>query len=75
MGSLRDFQSLEIDLVQQKIHHHLPRRDYGHKANILNSYFSTHGESLRYTALTASFFFAFKQALDAGTSVTVNSQY
>ena len=74
LGNLNDFQSLTLDLIDEKVNRSILFRDHGHKANIVNSLTSSCGEDIDYVYFTAKFFLAFKEALDTNEQVVVSRQ-
>jgi predicted dehydrogenase len=75
LANITDFQKLTIENVDQKYSRTLIYRDHGHSKNIMNTMSNTKGESPRYVYLTASFFLAFKEALDTGEAITLIDDY
>jgi len=72
LGNLTDFQSLTLDIDEQKVRKNIYYRDHGHRANIVNSLTSTSGEDIDYVYLTAKFFLAFKEALESNEKIVVS---
>lgn len=74
LGNITDFQTMSLEIIDNRIKKSLLFRDHGHKANIVNSLVSARGESTDYIYLTARFFLAFKEALDTNQNVVVSGQ-
>lgn len=74
LANITDFQSLTIETIDKKFRRKLRFRDHGHRANIDNSLFSEAGETAEYIYLTAKFFLAFKESLDASCPVRVSAE-
>ena len=72
LGNLTDFQSLAVEVVENKIVSRRWYRDHGHKINILNSLNSRHGEDIRYIIATAKLFLAIRAALESGSRLTLS---
>jgi predicted dehydrogenase len=74
LGNLTDFQTLSVEVVEQKIVRRQFYRDHGHNLNILNSLNSDHGEDPRYVIATAKLFLAIRGAIDGGTSIALSRE-
>jgi len=74
LGNLTDFQSLSVEIVDQKIRRRLLFRDHGHNLNIINSLTNTRGDDPEYVIATAKFFLAIRSAIDSGRIVTLSRE-
>jgi len=76
LGTLRDFQNLDLDIIEKKKSKRLFFRDHGHNANIMNSYkaaFSDgEGVSLRYLIASTLFILKIKEAVDTGNTINLS---
>ena len=72
LGNITDFQSLSVEVIDNKFKKSIRFRDHGHETNIVNSLVSDRGETIDYIYLTAKFFLAFKEALDTNKKVIVS---
>jgi predicted dehydrogenase len=75
LGNLTDFQSLTIEVVEQKIVRRQLYRDHGHNLNILNSLKSERGEDPQYVIATAKLFLTIRRAIDSGSGMTLSRDY
>ena len=78
LGSLSDFESLTVDVVEKKRKVRLLHRDHGHRANILHSFGGLApdgppGEAARYIETTARFFLAIRRAIDTGRTIELSA--
>lgn len=69
LGNLTDFQSLSVEIVDQKINDRLLFRDHGHGVNIINSLNNSKGEDVSYIIATAQLFLAIRKAIDSGNTL------
>lgn len=79
LGILRDFHSLELDIVERKIKNKLLFRDHGHKNNVYNTYNgsqfnSNKGVNLRYLAATSLLALKIKESVDKRIDVILTEQ-
>jgi len=76
LGSLTDFQRLNIEILDKKFASKPLFRDHGHKANIVNSFRNAckggAGEDPGYVLNTARFFLAVREAIDEGKPVVLD---
>lgn len=71
LGNITDFQSLSVEVVEQKFVRRQLYRDHGHNLNILNSLESARGEDPQYVIATAKLFLAIRKAIDSGLGMTL----
>jgi hypothetical protein len=78
LGTLKDFQSLDLDIIEKKIAKRLLFRDHGHKANIINSYMSslgnTEGVSIQYLTASTLLILKIKESVDTGNSISLTKE-
>ena len=78
MGSLKDFQNLNLDIIEKKISKNLIFRDHGHSANIINSYNcvlkNNEGVSIDYMVASSLFILKLKEAVDTGETVIISKE-
>ncbi len=79
LATIGDFQTLIVDRAEHKSRIHLPHRDHGHQANIVNSLDravseGAGGEDILYVAATARFFLAIRDAIEQGRTVSVSPE-
>ena len=77
LATLSDFQTLTVDVIENKSKTRLRHRDHGHEVNIVNSLERASsdaetGEDIRYVLATARFFLAIRDAIDEGKPVSVS---
>jgi hypothetical protein len=76
LGSLIDFKSLSVDVVERRHKTSLLYRNHGHQENIVNSLAvvkaNDSGESKKYINRTANFFLSIKEAIETGDKVIVS---
>jgi predicted dehydrogenase len=72
LGNLTDFQSLSVDVIQEKISRRRFYRDHGHSINVLNSLRGREGEDIRYVIATAKLFLATRAAIDSGNQIELS---
>jgi len=77
LGMLKDFATLELDIIEKIIKKKLFFRDHGHKKNILNSYnalFKNNGEDIDYVMASGIFILAIRDSIETGQKVTVEKK-
>lgn len=79
LANLTDFQTLTIDVVEERRRLRLLHRDHGHEANIVNSLAGAlsadgTGESQEYVFATARLFLAVRESIDTGKPVHLSVQ-
>ena len=78
LGSLKDFQNLNLDIIEKKISKNLIFRDHGHSANIINSYNcvlkNNEGVSIDYMVASSLFILKLKEAVDTGETVIISKE-
>lgn len=77
VANLTDFQTLTLDVVEQKTRVKLRHRDHGHEANIINSLngaMDVPGEGVAYVVATAKLFLAIRESIDTGLSLDVTCE-
>ena len=79
LGILRDFHSLELDIIEKKVKNKLLFRDHGHKNNVFNTYdgseFDTNkGVPMRYIAATSLLALKIKESVDTQTDILLTRE-
>lgn len=79
LANLTDFQTLTVDVIENRRRYSTFYRDHGHETNIVNSCRALvpdgpPGESLHYVRATALFFLAIKEAIDSGSPVVLSRE-
>ncbi|MDB4805580.1 Gfo/Idh/MocA family oxidoreductase [Akkermansiaceae bacterium] len=78
LASLRSFQDLSLEVIDDKKVKKLMHRDHGHRANIVHSYDTTlnnaPGEMLDYVRGSALFVLKIKEALDTNSVITCENK-
>lgn len=79
LGILRDFHSLELDIIEKKVKNKLFFRDHGHKNNVFNTYegsqFDTNkGVPMRYIVATSLLALKIKESVDTQTDILLTKE-
>jgi predicted dehydrogenase len=79
LATLKDFQTLHLDIVDKKIIKKSFFRDHGHRDNIINSYMSSldnngHGVSLSYLVASSLLALKVKESVDSGRDILIDKE-
>ncbi len=79
LGILRDFHSLEIDIIERKFKYRSLFRDHGHKNNVYNTYEGSinnqnNGVKLNYIVATSLLALKIKESVDTGRDIVLTNE-
>lgn len=79
LGILRDFHSLELDIIERKVKNKLLFRDHGHKNNVFNTYNgsefdSNKGIHMGYIAATSLLALKIKESVDTQSDLVLTKE-